>query len=358
MKHPYTSQPDRAFWSRAVSNAYDECDVVSPSEPLLQQGDRVMSAGSCFASEMVPWLEAAGLEYIRTEVPHPAFQFLPENFGYRDFSAAYGNIYTARHLKQLLKRALGLFKPAEDRWYDGGRVIDPFRPGLRHPATSDDEFDLLSAQHLQAVLAAFRAATVFVFTLGLTEGWESVLDGAVFPTCPGTVAGTFDPERHVFHNFSIAEVEEDLAEFLDLLWQCNPDVCVILTVSPVPLVATATQDDVLVATTFSKSVLRVAAAELAMSYPRVRYFPAYEIVTGPQAPAGFFAEDRRTVTAEGVRAVMRGLLANIGSTGAKTLYSSLHEVPAMTIKYGSPGVAQELSRRVTEAECEEVMVDR
>jgi hypothetical protein len=317
-----------------------------------------MSAGSCFAAEMVPWLQAARLEYIRTEVPHRAFEDLPENFGYRDFSAAYGNIYTARHLKQLLERALGLFTPTEDRWYDRDRVIGPFRPGLRHPARSDEEFELLRSQHLRAVLAAFRAATVFVFTLGLTEGWESVIDGAVFPTCPGTVAGTFDPERHAFHNFSVAEVVEDLTQFVNLLWQCNPDVRVVLTVSPVPLVATATQDHVLVATTFSKSVLRVAAAELAMRDSRVRYFPAYEIITGPQAPVGFFAEDRRNVTAAGVRAVMRALLANIESAETSELYSSHENVAAMTNNDRRPALAEELSRQVAEAECEEVMLDR
>ena len=54
----------------------------------------------------------------------------------------------------------------------------------------------------------------------------------------------------------------------------------ILTVSPVPLVATAAGKHVLVATTYSKSVLRVACEEVCQKAADVMYFPSYEIITG------------------------------------------------------------------------------
>lgn len=358
MDHPYRRQPDRAFWSRAVSAPFDAGDLGASAEPLLRRDDRVVSAGSCFASNMIPWLECAGLTYVRTERPHPVFEDLAENLGYRNFSAAYGNIYTARHLRQLLERALGAFSPVEDRWHESSRVIDPFRPGLRYPARSDREFDLLTSQHLRAVIAAFRSATVFVFTLGLTEAWQSSLDGAVFPACPGTIAGTFDPERHHFHNFSVEEVCADLIHFVVLLRQFNPRVRVILTVSPVPLVATATEEHVLVATTYSKSVLRVAASEVAVTLPGVSYFPAYEIITGPQAPKDYFAADRRTVTSAGVAAVMQTLIEH-SDLDPVTGGDEMHEPMAATrrpTRVQSTGV--ELSRWVAEAECDEMLMER
>ena len=80
----------------------------------------------------------------------------------------------------------------------------------------------------------------------------------------------------------------------------NPRVKVILTVSPVPLVATAEEAHVLVATTLSKSVLRVAAEVVSARGRDVAYFPSYEIITGPQARGRYFAEDLRSVTDEGV----------------------------------------------------------
>ena len=293
--HPYRSSRQGVLVTRGGRR-------LRPGRPrvlataLIGRDDRVVSAGSCFASNLVPYLEGAGVEYVRSEPPHPAFAGLPDNLGYRGFSAAYGNIYSARHLLQLLQRVRGSFRPAEDRWHDGPLVIDPFRPGLRYPARSDGEFDALLRQHLAAVRRALESATVFVFTLGLTESWVSAIDGAAYPACPGTVAGTFDPERHVFRNFSTAEVRADLEEFVAGLRQINPSVRVVLTVSPVPLVATATTEHVLTATTYSKAVLRAAAGEVVAADPAVTYFPAYEIVTGPQAPESFFESDRRDVS--------------------------------------------------------------
>jgi hypothetical protein len=264
----------------------------------------------------VPSLEQAGFTYLRTEAVHPAFADLPkERFGYQRYSAAYGNVYTARQLLQLLKRALGMFVPVEDRWVTPSAVIDPFRPGLRYPARSGREFDLLTAQHLGKTRQAFEQATVFIFTLGLTEAWISRLDAAVFPACPGTVAGSFDPDRHEFRNFDTAETAADLREFTRVLRSINPGVRIILTVSPVPLVATATGDHVLSASIYSKSVLRVAAAELAGLEPEIVYFPAYEIVTGPQAPDGFFEADRRNVSAAAIKSVVAALLAHCEAAG-------------------------------------------
>lgn len=345
MTHPYKSAPRTAFWSRAVSNDWHAADLVAGAEPYVMAGEKVMTAGSCFASNLVPYLERAGLTYLRTERPHPAFPY-EERFGYDKFSAAYGNIYTARQLLQLLRRALGRFTPAEDRWHIGDQVIDPLRPGLVHAARSDREFDLLTAQHLAAVLEAFSGADVLIFTLGLTEAWVSAADGTVFPACPGTVAGEFDPSRHRFHNLSVAEVTADLETFVAELRAINPTIKVILTVSPVPLVATATASHVLMATAYSKSVLRVAAAEAVSRLDRVLYFPAYEIVTGPQAPHEFFEADRRSVARAGIDTVMGAFLSRCGKA-----------TPVASSVDISSGVSRAVSEALADAECEEAMAD-
>jgi hypothetical protein len=343
---PYHLAPDRAFWARSVSGGFDPATILDPGPSLLRRSDRIVSAGSCFAANIVPSLERAGFTYLRTEATHPAFaKLLEERFGYSRYSAAYGNVYTARQLLQLLKRALGMFSPAEDRWVTPAGIVDPFRPGLRYCARSEREFDLLTSQHLGKTQQAFEQASLFIFTLGLTEAWVSRLDGAVFPACPGTVAGSFDPERHAFRNFDAAEVTADLREFVGLLRSINTGIRIILTVSPVPLVATATEDHVVTANAYSKSVLRVAAAELAKHEPDVAYFPAYEIITGPQAPEEFFAADRRSVSVAGINSVVRALLAH-SEAG--------REPEAATPPEATAG---RLSRIVSEAECEEATLD-
>jgi hypothetical protein len=350
--HPYQNYPDQSFWSRGVAKGWSAQEQVTGRMPLFLEGDSVMSAGSCFAANMIPYLEEAGFTYVRTEQRHPAFSGLdPDPLGYANFSAAYGNVYTSRQLLQLVKRGLGLFTPIEDRWAcASGEIIDPFRPGLRYRARNNREFDLLREQHLRKMLEAFREATLFVFTFGLTEAWESVADGAVFPACPGTVAGKFDSERHQFQNFTVSQVVSDFAEFISLVRGINPRLRFVVTVSPVPLVATATDNHVLEATIYSKSVLRVAAAELAATIPGLAYFPAYEIITGPQAPKDFFEDDRRNVSKKGVAEVMQALLSLCEKTDAAPTLRGLTTPP--------PDAMSSLSAAIAQAECDEVMLDR
>jgi hypothetical protein len=355
-KNPYQTQGDLAFWSRSVSRNFAAKALLGNQngESLFKLDDKVVSAGSCFASNLIPWIEKEGLEYLRTEELPPQFQKLPENLGYRNFSAAYGNIYTARHLRQLYEQALGLRKPIEDRWYVDDLIIDPYRPGLAYPAESDAEFDLIRSAHLSAVKKAFHSATVFVFTLGLTEAWASKEDGSVFPACPGTISGVFDDNRHEFKNFTVSEVTDDLFSFITLLRESNENVRFIITVSPVPLVATATDSHVLLASTYSKSVLRVAAQQIAQSVAGVTYFPAYEIVTGPQAPFEYFESDRRNVSEIAVAEVMGSLLEGLSS---RKIDSEAISNTGSKLKNSLGRRISEISRRIARAECDEAMMD-
>ena len=347
--NPYKSQSDKAFWSRSVSTNFDSQNLIDSSTQLLRGKDKVTSAGSCFASNLVPYIESAGLTYLRTEqLPH-VFSSLGQNLGYANFSAAYGNIYTTRQLLQLYLRSLGEFKPSDDKWVQEMSVIDAFRPGLKFPASSVEEFELHTKSHLRATREAFETADVFVYTFGLTEAWVSRIDGATYPACPGTIAGTYDPKKYEFRNFSVEEIVSDMSIFVEKLRGRNPKVRFILSVSPVPLVATATDQHVLTASTYSKSVLRVAADELSRNFKDVTYFPAYEIITGPQAPKEYFEDDRRNVSKLGIEKVMNTLIQSSGLVSRSVLIQKQDEVDEEK--------AEMLSSRITQIECDEVMLD-
>ncbi|MDE8348290.1 MAG: GSCFA domain-containing protein, partial [Acidocella sp.] len=86
----------------------------------------------------------------------------------------------------------------------------------------------------------------------------------------------------------------------------NPKIRIILTVSPVPLIATYEPRSVLASTICSKSILRAAADEMESAYPEnIAYFPSYEIITGPHAGNFYYEADKREVTQAGVAHVMR-----------------------------------------------------
>jgi hypothetical protein len=159
-----------------------------------------------------------------------------------------------------------------------------------------------------------REMDVFVFTLGLTEGWRARFDGSVFPLAPGVAGGSPDPDEYEFVNFSVDEIRADLHAVIARLKAINPACRVMLTVSPVPLIATFEPRNALVATSYSKSVLRVVADEMWREYAHVDYFPSYEIITGSYNRGAYFAEDLREVTPEGVAHVMRTFMRHY--TGA------------------------------------------
>ena len=137
------------------------------------------------------------------------------------------------------------------------------------------------------------------------------------PLCPGVEGGTFDAERYEYHNQTVDEVIADLISFRDRLAAVNPSAQIILTVSPVPLMATAEAGQhVLSATTYSKSVLRVAAETLRRRFDNVHYFPSYEIITGAFNRGAYFANDLRNVLEEGVAHVMRLFMQHAGERSA------------------------------------------
>ena len=307
-RHPYVGKPDFQFWKSAPgSRDPAELDPVTGTSFRIDRRDRVVTAGSCFAQHVARHLVMAGLNHHVTEPGHPMLP--PEiraEFNYGVFSARYGNLYTTRQLRQLVERAYGDFEPLADFWEQPeGGVADPFRPQIQPGGfVSRAEARLDRERHLAAVRRAFEEMDVFVFTLGLTEGWEDARDGAVFPLAPGVAAGRYDPDIHRFRNFGTTEVIEDLNRSIEAIRARNPRVRILLTVSPVPLNATALERHVLVSTTYSKAVLRVAAEEVRTAWPEVDYFPSYEIITAPQTRGRYYAADARAVLEEGVRHVM------------------------------------------------------
>ncbi|MFN4098924.1 MAG: GSCFA domain-containing protein [Pararhodobacter sp.] len=311
MTHPYNSQPERAFWRRAIGERMPEeiGDWYTRRFPL--DGKKIATAGSCFAQHVGRHLRANGFDVIDTEPPPPGLPVEDHgNWGYGLYSARYGNVYTSRQLVQLLDRALGDFTPVEDWWEKDGGVVDAFRPTIEpEPFGSVAEMRALRADHLAATAEALRKADVLVFTLGLTEAWLSSQDGACFPLCPGTAGGSFDPARHTLHNLGSAAVRADMEEFLARIRALNPGLEILLTVSPVSLMATATPQQVAVATVYSKSVLRAVAGELAEAHPFIDYFPSYDIITGPASRGVFYKPGMRDVSPEGVAHVMRQFFA-------------------------------------------------
>ena len=240
MSNPYASKGRDQFWKRGVATIPASAVAPIRARRFTLPSDAVIAtAGSCFAQNVSKYLDRTGLARVMRAEPvaddQPAF------------SALYGNIYTPRQLLQLYHRAFRGDATAETAWQrPDGAYVDPFRPSV-FPAgfsTPEKVAQALEA-HLRAVRTVFTECTTFVFTLGLTECWVSNRDGAVFPVAPGVISDAIDPNDYRFHNLTYSEILDDMRQFLSAFRTVNPSASVLLTVSPVPLTATYTDEHIL-----------------------------------------------------------------------------------------------------------------
>ncbi|WP_375463371.1 GSCFA domain-containing protein [uncultured Methylobacterium sp.] len=311
---PYETLPSRAFWRTAVAsrNPLAIEDLWSPKWDIGPD-TAFATAGSCFAQHIGSALRRRGHAWVNAE---PAPTCMPESirptFGYDLFSFRTGNVYTASQLRQWLDWSADPGTVPTEIWTGAGRFYDPFRPSIEpNGFRSPDELERSRRSLLRAIADAAAQADVFIFTLGLTECWRNMEAGYEYHTCPGVVAGAFDKQRYRFHNQTFHEIKLDLIHVLSALRRINPRIRLLLTVSPVPLTATASAQHVLVATSHSKSVLRAVAGELSASYEYVDYFPSYEIISTSPFRGMFFDPNMRTVSRFGVDVVMSHLFAKM-----------------------------------------------
>jgi len=303
-----------------LNPAPGQVDPVVKSRMITPE-QNVATMGSCFAQHLARYIQSSGLNYYIAETaPQGMDAHEAKNRNYGVFSARYGNVYTVRQAVQLFNRAFGNYFPVDDVWVKDGRYVDAFRPQIEPEGFSTaTEVRESTKVHLQHVRDVFTKCDWLVFTLGLTEAWRSKQDGATYPLAPGVSGGQFDSEKYEFVNFTAQQVQADLELLVSNLQKVNPKAQVLLTVSPVPLIATYEKRHVWVSTTYSKAALRVAADAIERQFGNVIYFPSFEIITSPTTGGRYYADDLRQVTDLGVKHVMRLF--------SKHFFSKKHGIP-------------------------------
>jgi tetratricopeptide (TPR) repeat protein len=242
----------------------------------LATGARVFTIGSCFARNVEHHLSALGFDV-------PTRRFLDENIkAGRHGGDEILNKYTPPSIfqelawtKRIMERdRVVTMEDVEKLLLDlgEGRVVDlQHRLTNQYGVTRDEAF--AQRRDLYRLFENAFDSEVVVITLGLIECWFDRKTGQYVEFGP-FMRKHNDGGRFVFRRLGFNEAYDFTAKALDLLGPRN----VLLTTSPVPLARTFTSDDVIVANTYSKSVLRAVAGEIADARPNVDYFPSYESV--------------------------------------------------------------------------------
>lgn len=356
--NPYENLPTKAFWKLSVANnnMFDIDGLWTPKFNI-QRNHNVVTFGSCFAQHIGNALKARGLEWLITETaPLGLSEKSSKLFNYNIFSARTGNIYTTSLLKQWTEWALGKSEVPNEIWEKDRRFYDPFRPRIEPNGFESDEEMKQSQEHaIRSFRESINKAHYFVFTLGLTESWVNKEGGYEYPMCPGTVGGDFDPEKHEFKNQQFPEIIKNLRDAMSLMMELNPKLKFILTVSPVPLTATKSNNHVLVATMESKSILRAVAGQLATNRSNIDYFPSYEIINSPVFRGVFFEPNQRSVTSYGVNFVMDSFFKCMDNKFGSDLSGEYKEAPSKKVDKGNIDI--DIYSGLKDEHCEEALLE-
>ncbi len=239
----------------------------------LKSGETIFTIGSCFARNVEEELLARGFRIpIRDLFRKPEFKNLSteivNNFGtpsiFNEFAWAFG--------EKDFDEETNFLEVSKDKYIDL-HMINSIRPSpLR--LVQERRRGLINATR---TLADCR---VMIMTLGLVELWWDEVSQSYLNTGPLPSVLKQWPKRFSLHVLSFAECHDYLRRALDIAFaNAKKNLSVILTVSPVPMMATHRNIDVLAANSYSKSVLRAVAEQLVAEDTRITYFPSYETVS-------------------------------------------------------------------------------
>ncbi|UFH56926.1 GSCFA domain-containing protein [Spirosoma sp. KNUC1025] len=193
----------------------------------------------------------------------------------------FGTIFNPISITKLLTMALLGISPDENHYVerDGIWFHYDFHSSLWANSRSDLHGKLTDC--LTQTADSIRKADFLFLTLGSAVVYRHIETGKVVANChkmPGTLF-----EKYLYQ---IDHLREEMTRLLKSLRKANPNLKIILTVSPVRHTR-----DTLPLNSVSKSMLRVIAHELSIWNSWVCYFPAYELMLDDLRDYRFYEAD-------------------------------------------------------------------
>ncbi len=210
-----------------------------PDRPLIAGDKPIVAMGSCFAQHIRQFLIRHGRLSEHVLIP----EGLNNTFAIRQFVD----------------------------WVEGR---DDLVYSYEKTATGMARWDL--DQDREAFRAAMSRAGGFIVTVGVAEVWRDRLTDGVY--WRGVPADEYDPARHEHVLSTVEQNADNLRAIAAGLQRIAGDVPLVLTLSPVPLIATMREKTtIFAADAVSKSTLRLAIETVVRENDgRLRYWPSFE----------------------------------------------------------------------------------
>lgn len=267
------------------SKALDWMSDNIKNDLSIDKNTKIISLGSCFAREIKFWLLNNRFNYLIGENKKNPWKsqgiFTGDNGKPPNEHASIAwervyNTFTFRHIVDYTFNDNKMDNRLLEVNIQGKNYIsDIIRTRMIYPNREIAEKDI--KDHIEESKKMFTSADIVIFTLGLTEIWESKERGIVSSTNPLKYYEL--PKDFKFRVSRFSENLENLKYSYEVLKKYNKNLKFLVTVSPVHLLATHRDDlDVISASCNSKSTLRAVADEF-KNIEGVTYFPSYEIAS-------------------------------------------------------------------------------
>lgn len=248
-----------------------------PDQPFIHAATRVTAFGSCFAENISNHLASIGFDTSKQRAKNIYVSAMGEG------------LVNVHSIVQQFKWSLEGWAPPSNLWH----------------GYNAEEYDL-SEEIRVGTRNIFLNTDVFILTFGLSEIWYDEPTGGVF--WRAVPMRHYDANRHKFRVCSFQETKEHIEEIISLIKKHVPHAKIIMTVSPIPLIATFRPISCITANSASKALIKAALDETIRELSADRrqdifYFPALEAIN--ECFPNRFVDDGRHMHPMIVPAVMR-----------------------------------------------------
>ena len=282
--------------------------IVSPTAEKfsIDKNSKVFAIGSCFARGVEKKLATNGLNVLSISDQFKSFELKNEQVSGLGFT----NKYSTYSILNQLQWSLGEREFPERSIVDIGEhiFVDPHtNPALKFV---NRDRTIERRKILNNVFGEVKNSNLIVITLGLIELWYDKACDVYLNMTPTQTMLKANPDRYEFLVSDFNSNYENVDQTIQLLNRhCPKDFQIVITVSPVPLLATFSGRDIILANTYSKSLLRTVADSIAMKNDNVHYFPSYEMVMNSDS-SKVWEQDLRHVQGSFVQNIMGHFMSN------------------------------------------------
>ncbi|MBT1698334.1 GSCFA domain-containing protein [Fulvivirgaceae bacterium PWU4] len=233
---------------------------ITPSQHVIGLKNPVLTVGSCFA-------DAIGGNLVRYKFPSMVNPF--------------GVIYNPASIHKVLRYAIRHETPPEHTYLQHQQVNLNYDFHSELSALDTRNLHAEISNRIDSVHQFIKTAGWLFITYGTAWVYQRKETGEIVANCHKMPSTTFTKSL-----MTEQEIVGSFQQLYDALISINPEIRIILTLSPVRHIK-----DTLELNSVSKAVLRVAMHRITEEFANVEYFPAYEMMMDDLRDYRFYKSD-------------------------------------------------------------------